>query len=92
MSFGAGDKDFFYAYRDILPQKVKKFRPDIMLISAGYDIHARDPLSGINVTNEGMRISFGEFSSVRLQPIFRRFPMCSPLKAATTCRPSANVL
>jgi acetoin utilization deacetylase AcuC-like enzyme len=55
MSFGAGDKDFFYAYRDILPQKVKSFRPDIMLISAGYDIHTRDPLSGINITSEGMR-------------------------------------
>ncbi|MEW6586530.1 MAG: histone deacetylase, partial [Nitrospirota bacterium] len=55
MPFGAGDKDFFYAYRDILPGLVKRFRPDIMLVSAGYDIHARDPLSGINVTNEGMR-------------------------------------
>lgn len=55
LAFGAGDKDYFYAYRDILPQKVKSFRPDIMLISAGYDIHTRDPLSGIHVTNEGMR-------------------------------------
>jgi acetoin utilization deacetylase AcuC-like enzyme len=55
MPFGSGDKDYYYAYRDILPRLVKDFRPDIILVSAGYDIHAQDPLSGINVTNEGMR-------------------------------------
>ncbi len=55
MPWGSGDKDFFFAYRDILPRLVKNFRPDIMLVSAGYDIHMRDPLSGIRVTHEGMR-------------------------------------
>ncbi len=55
MHFGSGDKDYFYAYRDILPRLIKNFRPDIILVSAGYDIHVRDPLSGINVTNEGLR-------------------------------------
>jgi acetoin utilization deacetylase AcuC-like enzyme len=55
MPYGAGDKDYFYAYRDILPRLVKNFQPDIMLISAGYDLHKKDPLSGINVTQDGMR-------------------------------------
>jgi acetoin utilization deacetylase AcuC-like enzyme len=55
MPFGSGDKDYYDAYRDILPRLIKNFRPDIILVSAGYDIHARDPLSGINVTNEGLR-------------------------------------
>ncbi|MBE0427101.1 MAG: histone deacetylase [Nitrospirae bacterium] len=52
---GSGDKDYYYAYRDILPGLIKNFRPDIIMVSAGYDIHASDPLSGINVTSEGMR-------------------------------------
>lgn len=52
---GSGDKDYYYAYRDILPGLIKNFRPDIILVSAGYDIHADDPLSAINVTYEGMR-------------------------------------
>ena len=52
---GAGDKDYYYAYRDILPRLVKNFRPDIILVSAGYDIHVNDPLSSINVTNEGLK-------------------------------------
>lgn len=55
MEYGSGDKDYSYAYRDILPGLIKNFRPDIILVSAGYDIHANDPLSGINVTDEGMR-------------------------------------
>src|SRR4030042_6616699 len=55
MPYGSGDKDFYYAYRDILPGLIKNFRPDIILVSAGYDIHLRDPLAGFNVTNEGLR-------------------------------------
>lgn len=55
LQFGSGDKDYYYAYRDILPGLIKNFRPDIILVSAGYDIRADDPLSGINVTSEGMR-------------------------------------
>jgi acetoin utilization deacetylase AcuC-like enzyme len=52
---GSGDKDYYYAYRDILPGLIKNFRPDIILVSAGYDIHANDPLSNIYVTDEGLR-------------------------------------
>jgi acetoin utilization deacetylase AcuC-like enzyme len=55
MPYGSGDKDYFYAYRDILPRLMRNFRPDIVIVSAGYDMHLKDPLSGINVTNEGMR-------------------------------------
>jgi acetoin utilization deacetylase AcuC-like enzyme len=55
MHYGAGDKDYFAAYQDILPGLVNKFDPDIILVSAGYDLHARDPLAGLRVTNEGIR-------------------------------------
>jgi acetoin utilization deacetylase AcuC-like enzyme len=55
MHYGSGDKDYFSAYHDTLPGITRNFGPDIILISAGYDIHERDPLSGINVSNEGIR-------------------------------------
>lgn len=55
MHYGSGDKDYFAAYHDYLPLQVRKFRPDIMLVSAGYDLHVRDPLAGLRVTNEGIR-------------------------------------
>ncbi|RPI37365.1 MAG: histone deacetylase [Nitrospiraceae bacterium] len=55
MHYGAGDKDYFTAFQDILPGLVNKFDPDIILVSAGYDLHAKDPLAGLRVTNEGIR-------------------------------------
>ncbi|PKL51578.1 MAG: histone deacetylase [Nitrospira bacterium HGW-Nitrospira-1] len=55
MHYGAGDKDYFTAYQDILPGLVRNFDPDIILASAGYDLHAKDPLAGLRVTNEGIR-------------------------------------
>jgi len=55
MHYGSGDKDFFSAYQDILPGLVNRFGPDIILVSAGYDLHVDDPLAGLRVTNEGIR-------------------------------------
>ncbi len=55
MQSGSGDKDYFHAYQDILPGLVSRFDPDIVLVSAGYDLHAADPLAGLRVTNEGIR-------------------------------------
>jgi len=43
------------AYNDVLPHLVKKFEPDMILVSAGYDIRAEDPLSGIRVSDKGIR-------------------------------------
>ena len=55
MHHGAGDKDYFHAYQDILPGLITRFDPDIVLVSAGYDLHASDPLAGIRVTDEGIK-------------------------------------
>jgi acetoin utilization deacetylase AcuC-like enzyme len=55
MHHGAGDKDYFVAFQDILPGLVSNFDPDLILVSAGYDLHAKDPLAGIRVTTEGIR-------------------------------------
>ena len=54
MHYGSGDKDYFSAFHDFLPTLVREFSPDIILVSAGYDLHANDPLAGIRVTNEGI--------------------------------------
>ena len=55
MSSGAGDKEYLSVYENILPPLVKAFEPDLILVSAGYDIHRNDPLSGIRVSDEGIR-------------------------------------
>ena len=55
MMGGSGDKEYFSVYNDILPQLIGKFGPDIILVSAGYDICTEDPLSDIRVSNNGIR-------------------------------------
>ncbi len=55
MQAGFGDKEYLFAYQDILHQLMSNFRPDCILVSAGYDIHLRDPLSQIRVTGDGIR-------------------------------------
>ncbi len=52
---GSGDKEYLTVYQNILPPLVKTFKPDIIFVSAGYDIHTNDPLSGIRISNEGIR-------------------------------------
>jgi acetoin utilization deacetylase AcuC-like enzyme len=51
----SGDAEVLDIYRNDLPRHVEAFRPDIILISAGYDLHESDPLAQLNVTTEGIR-------------------------------------
>jgi len=50
-----GDDEVLYIYENDLPPFVEKFKPDIILVSAGYDLHESDPLAQLNVTTEGIR-------------------------------------
>ena len=52
---GSGNKDFLTVYQDILPGVLHRFAPDLILVSAGYDIHANDHHASIRVTHEGIR-------------------------------------
>lgn len=52
---GSGDKDYLNVYQDILPSLLRRFAPDLVLVSAGYDIHVNDPHADMRVTSEGIR-------------------------------------
>ncbi len=51
----SGDNEIFDIYQNDLPPIVEGFAPDIILVSAGYDLHESDPLAQLNVTTEGVR-------------------------------------
>ena len=51
----SGDAEVLDIYRNDLPPFVASFKPDIVLVSAGYDLHESDPLAQLNVTTEGIR-------------------------------------
>jgi acetoin utilization deacetylase AcuC-like enzyme len=50
---GYGDGDFVSIYNRVLKPVALEFKPDLILVSAGFDIYFRDPLSSMNVTPKG---------------------------------------
>jgi acetoin utilization deacetylase AcuC-like enzyme len=50
---GLGDGDYLAAYRRVLVPVADAFRPDLVLVSAGFDGHRDDPLGAMNVTDDG---------------------------------------
>ncbi|MBI5576088.1 MAG: histone deacetylase [Deltaproteobacteria bacterium] len=55
MSPGTGDEEYRLAFEQMLQPAVERFRPEIIMISAGFDAHREDPLADIEVTTEGYR-------------------------------------
>ncbi len=51
----AGDEDYIPIYEKVVPESMKEFKPDFVLVSAGYDLHSDDPLTYLNVSTEGVR-------------------------------------
>ncbi|NIT04184.1 histone deacetylase, partial [Candidatus Saccharibacteria bacterium] len=51
---GAGDSEYTHVYQKVLPGIMKEFSPDIVLVSAGYDLRSEDPLAYIKVTAGGI--------------------------------------
>jgi acetoin utilization deacetylase AcuC-like enzyme len=52
---GAKDERFLTAYRETVIPALDRFRPDAMLVSAGFDAHLLDPLAAMRMTTEGYR-------------------------------------
>ncbi len=50
---GAGDMEFAAIYNRLVTPLGKKFEPDFMLVSAGFDIYEGDPLGRMEVTANG---------------------------------------
>lgn len=53
LSTGNGDEEYANIFRHILIPVGKAFKPELILVSAGFDIHKGDPLGGMNVTETG---------------------------------------
>ena len=50
---GSGDQEYVGAFADAVEPAVTAFGPDLVLVSAGFDAHAEDPLAEMEVTSEG---------------------------------------
>ena len=50
---GVGDAGFARIYDEILTPVAERFRPELILVSAGYDAHWDDPLAGLQLSLSG---------------------------------------
>ena len=50
---GCHDADYLATFRRVLVPFATRFRPDLIIVSAGYDAHEDDPLGGMRVTAGG---------------------------------------
>ena len=53
MAPGSGDAEYRLAFEQMLPPAMERFRPEFIIISAGFDAHRDDPLADIQLTEEG---------------------------------------
>jgi acetoin utilization deacetylase AcuC-like enzyme len=52
---GSGDDAYRRAFETSVEPAVRAFKPDLVLVSAGFDAHERDPLAQMEVSEEGFR-------------------------------------
>lgn len=56
MRAGSGDGEFVEAFTRVVAPIARQFRPQFVLVSAGFDCHRRDPLGGLTATEEGFAL------------------------------------
>jgi acetoin utilization deacetylase AcuC-like enzyme len=60
---GSGDPVFLGAWEKKIGPALAAFRPELLVVSAGFDAHRDDPLAGLEVTTEGYRELAGMIKS-----------------------------
>jgi len=50
---GQNDADYGAAFHDVVLPALDRFEPEFLIVSAGFDAHARDPLAQMGVTERG---------------------------------------
>lgn len=63
LSTGHGDAEYVGIYRRIVAAAGRAFRPELLIVSAGFDIYDGDPLGGMGVTPAG----FGLLARILLE-------------------------
>ena len=53
MPAGMGDREYLRVFRDVLVPVGLEYRPELVLVSAGFDAHRDDPLGGMELSSAG---------------------------------------
>ena len=82
MRAGDGGEAFREAMETVILPRVEAFSPDLVIISAGFDAHRRDPLGNLNLVEADF-----SWATHKLMEVAQRQPMsasCRCSRAATT--------
>jgi acetoin utilization deacetylase AcuC-like enzyme len=60
---GADDADYDLVYRQAVVPVLDQFQPQLLLVSAGYDAHERDPLASMRMTTDGYAAIVGHLKA-----------------------------
>lgn len=61
---GCGDAEYAAAFEEVLLPIADHYRPELVLVSAGFDAHRDDPLAGMRVTEDGFAALCGAVKAV----------------------------
>ncbi|MBA7653893.1 Histone deacetylase-like amidohydrolase [subsurface metagenome] len=64
LSGGKTDEDYLFIFRKILAPIASDFKPEFILVSAGFDIYKADPLGGMQISEDGFGALTAELMSV----------------------------
>ena len=55
LAAGAGDAEYLEHLDEVVEPAIRAFEPELLLVSAGFDAAASDPIGGMRVSEEGFR-------------------------------------
>jgi acetoin utilization protein AcuC len=55
---GTGDASYLECFDAVVPEAVRRFEPDVLVLEAGADAHAIDPLAHLSLTTHGFSAVF----------------------------------
>jgi acetoin utilization deacetylase AcuC-like enzyme len=61
---GATDEDYDLVFRDVVIPVLEEFEPGLLLVSAGFDAHERDPLGGMRLSTDGFALLTARLKAV----------------------------
>lgn len=96
MSAGARDADVIGAYEAQALPALVRFKPDVIIVSAGFDAHELDPLGGLRMTTQGYARLVGLLDATARSICHRRIALVTEggyhLQAVQDCLESVMVV
>jgi acetoin utilization deacetylase AcuC-like enzyme len=64
LEVGAVDEDYQAAFGAVILPVLAQFKPDLVIVSAGFDAHERDPLAGMRLSTDAFAAMTAELRAV----------------------------